>query len=149
MTKTTKQSGFNIIELLITIGIIGILAGVTLSLVEPDAQNDRANDSVRLANLEKIVQGIEAYNAAEGSYPADDNDNLNPLDDDNGLTTYLRVWPDGEPTGAVYEYSESGDIFGVRVLLNDGSYYKFQTTFNEIRHCTGNIGRQAPHTSGC
>lgn len=146
--STLKQSGFTLVELLIVIGIIGVLAGVTLSIIEPDAQNDRAVDSVRLANLEKLVQGIEAYRAAEGSYPVDSNSNENPLDDANGLTTYLRVWPNGDPPQSTYEYAQGGGTFGVMVGLSDSSFYKFQSTFNEIRHCGAQLG-QNPNSVAC
>lgn len=148
MPTTVRQSGFTLVELLIVIGIIGILAGVTLSIIEPDAQNDRAEDSVRLANLEKIVQGIEAYRVSEGSYPVDSNANGNPLDDANGLTTYMRVWPNGDPPQSTYEYGQGGGTFGVYVGISTGGFYKFHTTFNEIRVCPGTIDPN-PNSVAC
>lgn len=138
MPKSTfKQSGFTLVELLIVIGILGILAGITLSVIAPDAQNDRAVDSVRLANTVKIVDGIKAYHAAEGFYPIDTNTNGNPLDDNNGLTTYISAWPDGDPPQSIYAYAQGGGTFGVVVGLSNSTFYKYHTTFNDVRNCGG------------
>lgn len=132
------------------IGILGILAGITISVIEPDAQNDRAQDSIRLANLEKIVTGIEAFRAAEGIMPTTSgNTDYNPLDNTPGLNTYLSVWPDNEPEGTQYMFRSGGGTFGVQVWQSNNRLYKYHTTYGEIRDCASFGGATNPNLTTC
>ena len=70
-------SGFTLIELLIVIVVIGILTGTMILVMNPITQHNKARDGLVVTNLGKLGQAIEAYQAAEGSYPAtfEDGDN--------------------------------------------------------------------------
>ena len=59
-----KQKGFTLIELLIVIVILGILAGVVLAVINPAAQQTRANQSVLRASTEKICIAVQACAAS-------------------------------------------------------------------------------------
>ncbi|PJA41449.1 hypothetical protein CO178_00155, partial [candidate division WWE3 bacterium CG_4_9_14_3_um_filter_34_6] len=61
---------FTLIELLIVIGIIGILAGIVLVIINPVQQQKKANDAVILASMEKLTASLEAYYSANFTYPA-------------------------------------------------------------------------------
>ena len=82
-----KSNGFTLIEVLVTVILVGIMAGVVIAIVRnhSDETQQTAND----ANLTIIQNRIEAYRAAEGSYPAALADllNTNP--------PYLRSIPGG------------------------------------------------------
>ena len=62
-----KLSGFTLIELLAVIAIVGLFSTVAVASL----QNVRASsrDTIRLANLERIVKGIELYYLDFGYYP--------------------------------------------------------------------------------
>lgn len=148
--------GFTLIELLIVVAVLGIITAIGLSVLNPAAIRNRSEDGVRLSNLTKIVQGIEAYVAAEGRYPYDNPSDTfgagNPLDDpvaNDVLSTYLSSWPNGEPAaGDTYLYNSNagpegtangGSFFGVVIATSDGTnFYKYHTNFNppSIQTCT-------------
>jgi prepilin-type N-terminal cleavage/methylation domain-containing protein len=94
MIKKNNQ-GFTLIELLIVIVLIGILSGVLLSVIQPGAQRQRANETVMKANMDKLLMAVKACTSAtKVPYTACDN---NPA-------TELGVnIPNGEPvSGTVY-----------------------------------------------
>ena len=53
-----KKQGFTLIEILVVIGIIGILAAVVLVAVNPGRQFRQARDSQRLANVNTLLNAI-------------------------------------------------------------------------------------------
>ena len=69
-TKNT-QKGFTLIELLIVIVIIGILAGVLISVIDPVSQQNRARDAGIEASMNKVVLATEGYVSAYGFVPDD------------------------------------------------------------------------------
>jgi len=65
MNKTLK--GFTLIELLIVIVIIGILAGVVLSVLNPAKAQRKANESVLKASTEKLCLALYSCAATTAS----------------------------------------------------------------------------------
>ncbi len=53
-----KKRGFTLIEILVVIGIIGVLATVVLVAVNPSRQFKQARDSQRVANVNTILNAL-------------------------------------------------------------------------------------------
>lgn len=66
--KPQKQRGFTLIEVLIVVGIIGLLASVIL--VGLNSSRAKARDARRLSDLRQVQQGLELYYTKNGSYPS-------------------------------------------------------------------------------
>jgi prepilin-type N-terminal cleavage/methylation domain-containing protein len=60
MIKRNSASGFTLIELLIVIVIIGILAGVVLTVINPAKQLTKARETTVRSNVEKACLALDA-----------------------------------------------------------------------------------------
>jgi prepilin-type N-terminal cleavage/methylation domain-containing protein len=111
MIKKNNQ-GFTLIELLIVIVLIGILSGVLLSVIQPGAQRERANETVMKANMDKILLAVKACTSAR-------KDPLTACD----TTAEIGVnVPAGEPvTGTVYSVAAASPAILVSACLG-GTY---------------------------
>jgi prepilin-type N-terminal cleavage/methylation domain-containing protein len=69
-----ERGGFTLIEMLVVIGIIGILA--SLILVGLGGARRAGADAKKIANLNQIRNSLELYYLKSGSYPADPAGNL-------------------------------------------------------------------------
>jgi len=58
-----------LIELLIVIGVIGVLAGVLVTLIDPATQLRRGRDTQRKSDLSRIQSSIEIFRADLSAYP--------------------------------------------------------------------------------
>lgn len=129
----SSVSGFTLVELLLVVTLIGILAGVTISVINPKRQQDFASDGVRKSNVEKLVQAIESYCSTEPTCPA-----VGDLNDSNSTLrkVYLNQAPPSGPT-ETYTYAVSGTDFILYVsLASDTSrYWKYYSGWGDIREC--------------
>ncbi len=64
-----RQQGFTLIELLIVIVIIGILAGVLIAVIDPQAQQNRARDATVQATINKMALAVGGFRSAYGRSP--------------------------------------------------------------------------------
>src|ERR1035437_4099438 len=65
-----KNKEFTLIELIISIGILGILAVAALLALNPFAQFQKANDLRRKSDLAQVQRALETYYQDNKSYPA-------------------------------------------------------------------------------
>lgn len=82
--RMNNQKGFTLVELLIVIVIIGILAGVLISVINPAQQQNRARDAGLTAAVNKVALSTEAFISSYGRVP-NDTEFLGSLQ--NALTT--------------------------------------------------------------
>lgn len=108
---TTLRRGFSLIELLVVIGIIGVLASVmVMMLIGPQKS---ARDGKRKSDLETIRSGLELYKADCGTYPAALSSvgaNLtgtvnSPTAACSTSNVYIRSRAGDPTTGRTYSYS--------------------------------------------
>jgi Tfp pilus assembly protein PilE len=127
----SRSLGITLVELLLVVTVLMVLAGVLLSVINYKRHVQRADDAVRRATLQKIVNAVEMYYQSEKQYPSSVTD--------PALSTYMRgVWPDNQPPGAIYFYNvnTARDGIGIVVTLNtSGHYLKYRTSFHQIREC--------------
>jgi prepilin-type N-terminal cleavage/methylation domain-containing protein len=140
--RATTSYGFTLVELLIVISLVGILAGVTISVLNPVQQRRAAEDGVRQANLQKYALGIEAFANATGSYPVtvafDPTTKVPTAPAD--LATFITRVPQDEPTAPLsYPYAglADGSAFGVYVVkASDAALcYRYVSAAGKIKEC--------------
>ncbi len=105
MSKKLKKfsaSGFTLIELLIVIVIIGILAGVLLTVINPARQIAKANQAAMRANVEKACVALEAC-ASSSELVAGCNT--------AALAGYLVT--NGTPASSTYTHTVAGNVVTV------------------------------------
>jgi len=141
--SSNSQRGFTLVELLIVISLVGILSGVTFSILNPKKQRQVAEDGVRQSNLQKYALGIEAYGNANGNYPANiiDTTPVDNIPDDPELATFISKIPNNEPTSPLtYSYEATADqtIFSVWVPKTGDALacFKYQSAWGKIKDCT-------------
>ncbi len=158
------SGGFTLVELLLVIAIIGVLAGIMLSVVDTGQQKAIAEDSVKRTTLDKLAQGIEAFAVSEGHYPAGGGagfkfsppaeafsfpqrvyadpgqgfQGINPLIDSPDAATvavYISEWPEN------YWYNEDSNLntgeFAVHVEKSTTltEYFKYSSVWGTTMEC--------------
>lgn len=68
--KSEKLSGFTIVELLVTIGVLGVLIGIVVAVINPSQKRAVADDVVLKDAILSIASSAEVYKNIQGSYPA-------------------------------------------------------------------------------
>jgi len=66
-----KKGGFTLIELIIAVGIIALLAAISVVAINPAKRIGQSNDSQRWADLTAISKAVELYTADNGTLPSD------------------------------------------------------------------------------
>ncbi|NCN45157.1 MAG: hypothetical protein COU63_04125 [Candidatus Pacebacteria bacterium CG10_big_fil_rev_8_21_14_0_10_36_11] len=67
--QVKQQAGFTMTELLIVIGILGILAVAVLAAINPIEQINRGRDTGSRSDTEQLISAIDRYYAFNGYYP--------------------------------------------------------------------------------
>jgi len=131
MKNNHNNLGFTLIELLIVISVIGVLAGVLMTVVNQQRQREHAEDAVSRQNLSQVAQAIVTFRTAEGFYP-DQGFSQNPESgsDSTVLRNYLTEWPSG------FVYNEDGADFSIHVRMPSSiDYFKYSSDWHYVREC--------------
>ncbi len=91
--------GFTLVELLVTISILGVLA--TIGLTAFTSSQARGRDAQRKSDLKQIASSLELYYADYGKYP--DTLTWGSIFTD-GKTTYFQVVPKDPSSSHTYVY---------------------------------------------
>ena len=132
--KSNTFHAFTLIEMLIVLGIIGILSGIFINTINARHQQEIATDAQRRQKLKESVDLVEGFRVAEGHYP-DEGTNNNPLDstadDQTLLENYLSEWYPG------LIYNVDGDTFSIHIeSAVTTNVYKYSSVWSSIRECS-------------
>lgn len=67
--RTKKNKGFTLLELLIVIGILAVLATITVLVINPNEMLKKSRTSQRLTELKTIEKALQQYAFDNGGYP--------------------------------------------------------------------------------
>ena len=123
------KKGFTLVELLVSITIIGILSSIGLSTFTSAQMKSR--DAKRKAHLKQVADSFEAYYNDHGQYPADANIVWDQIFTD-GETTYMVKLPKDPTQGLTYEYLpaagwKSFQLYARLENTNDSAVFIFTT----------------------
>jgi len=101
-----KQTGLTLIEWLVVIAIIAILIVILFAHINPLRERDRASDSRRKSDLDRIRIAMEDYYGDHDCYPTPAPGNLFPCGGDtpSDFHPYLSTVPCDPDTGQGYFY---------------------------------------------
>ena len=140
MKMWASKKGFTIIELLVSIVVIGILASITIASYSDIQKSSR--DSERGSDVIALKIAIEKYYAENSEYPA-----CSGVDDDTecsagSLATLLAPYMASIPHDPQYETDPTGDYMYIRgaiALPEDPSSYGIKISYESKAVCkTGN-----------
>lgn len=114
-----RDRGFTFIELLVVIGIIGILSSIVLSSLS--TARAKAADAKTKAQLAGLRAAADIYFDVNGDYGTDTANSCTDIppdffeDVDSGMATYTD--PDNYPEGATLSCHTDEDTYAVSALL--------------------------------
>lgn len=95
--------GFTLTELLVVIGILGILMGMTLIAINPVSQFQKANDAKRKSYINEIKTALEFYKIDQKYYPIASTSFACNASFGSGSTVYINKVPCAKSTDS-YAY---------------------------------------------
>lgn len=165
--KHLSQQGFTLMELLITIAIIGIIATLTIIAINPQKRFASARDAERKAGLRQIATNLALYDLDHGVYPspcgrysADSCDSYNDEEEwvpDLKSQSYVKTMPiDPINNGFVSVYGDHLSYFYISEDYNGaepGEHFILGTWLEdtgdpETLDNLGN-GSERPHWPNC
>ncbi len=120
-----KQKGFTLVEMIIVTVIIGILAGIVITVINIPRVQAKSRDSKRIGDLKMIQNALELYFSDYRQYPSDTAwlliDSVNDIADLDKFISSVPLDPrNGQSSGTVC-FTTAGDS-------NYGYYYRSMTS---------------------
>lgn len=118
-----REKGFTLVELLIVVGIIGILA--TLLMANFIGVRQRARDAQRKSDIRQMQSALELYRSDLATYPNSLSSCGNPLAGGSPPNTYMTKLPcdpsgtSGYNSGSYYYTSSGGTTYTLGACLEN------------------------------
>jgi general secretion pathway protein G len=112
-SRTGRQSGFTLLELLVVVVIIGLLAG----LVAPRYfdQVGKSNTKIAKAQIDSLEKALDQYRLDVGAYPTSEQGlpalSAKPANLERWQGPYLKKPAPPDPWGRAYHYKAPGDHY--------------------------------------
>jgi len=104
MLRDRKYEGFSLIEILIVVGLILILAAVTIVAINPAKHFQDTRNAERSADVSEILNAVTQYTAEEGNV-------LSDLEQTDGsIPTCDRVWATAADLSTAIDVSDEGEL---------------------------------------
>lgn len=128
--------GFTLVELLLVVGILGLIAAGLLMTMNPIEQIQKARDVQRKNDLAQIQRALEAYYNDNISYPANTVDfkmSLTLWNWGSSWSPYMRTVPKDPISSQKYAYRQqlSGQGYELYARLERGT--------KDPQTCTGGV----------
>jgi len=150
MFKNKKQKGFTLLELLVVIGIIGLLASIIV--VNLTGARRRARDTKRIADVRQLQTAAEDYYGKNGKYPSTIGDLV--------TGTQIPIWPQDPlaPTGTsctansdlcywYATYTPSGALGPQSYNIGASLEEQGSILLNQASPCNSTTGSSCPYNS--
>lgn len=146
MNKTVRQIknslGFTLIEVLVVVGILGILITLVLVAVNPARQLQQTRNTQRASDLKAVQTALEAYRVANNIYPLSTQGNeITGAPWGGTWAGYLSNVPQDPTSGQSYSY-----------VSTDGTNYQlyadFEGTPPDSLSCGGGCGPNGTYNAG-
>ena len=136
--SSLPRKGFSLVELIVVIGIIGVLAGVLLGVFS--GSGDSAKAARCLSNMKNLAAACQTYAMEEHHYPLAGNRIYLSVDESRGIRNVQKKYTDvpgwvsqnteGKYPGASYSRSTpislySEDLKESEYALTNGALYKY------------------------
>lgn len=130
MRTFKKINGFTLVEMIIIIGLIGVIVSGMIILIDPATQLAKGRDGQRNSDLRTIQTALELFRADNSNYPifsdgaggAKEASEMDLSNSDN--ISYLRTIPtspNGTSCDYVYAVTDSGSEYTIYTMLENDS----------------------------
>lgn len=149
------SQGFTLIELIISLAILGVLAAALITMLNPFEQVRKSNDAKRKTSLEQMQRALEMYYQDNGRYPVQSADfkisvNNVTIPWGSAWSPYLSKLPSDPNATKTYIYyspaAASGQTYYIYANLERGA--KDPQACNNGLACTS-ITSGGPATNAC
>ncbi len=151
LIKTVKKSkGFTLVELMVVIGVIGILSGIVYASFSGARQATR--DEVRKTDLKQLQLAVEMYRAQFGQYPAagcsTGTGSFTPTTCATYITglvpEFIPMFPQ-DPLGGSYQYRSDGTSYKIITSRVESALITtYQNNFARCPQAGGSCGATPP-----
>lgn len=122
--------GFTLIELIITMSVLGVVIGSVVFILNPLEQFQKARDAQRKNDLAQIQRALETFYNDFGRYPenttnykidGDPGTGVSEIDWGNSWTPYIATLPKDPVSTRRFVYSATSQSYRIYASLERGS----------------------------